>query len=68
MYKITPPSSSTSMRSPTHVELALVKKGIKSDDPPQNVDIYLISVIPPAPPPIWMKYTFWIHHVTICFT
>ena len=39
MYKITPPSSSASMRSPIHVELAPFKKGIKSDDPPQNVDI-----------------------------
>ena len=32
MYKITPPSSSASMRSPTHVEAAPFKKGIKSDD------------------------------------
>ena len=38
MYKITPPSPSASMRSPTHVELAPFKKGIKSDDPPQNMD------------------------------
>ena len=38
MYKIMPPSPSASMRSPTHVELAPFKKGIKSDDPPQNVD------------------------------
>ena len=38
MYKIMPPSPSTSMRFPTHVELAPFKKGIKSDDPPQNVD------------------------------
>ena len=39
MYKITSPSSSGSMRSPTHVELAPFKKGTKPDDPPQNVDI-----------------------------
>ena len=39
MQKITPPSPSASMRSPTHVELAPFKKGIKSDDPHQNVDI-----------------------------
>ena len=26
------------MRSPTHVDLVPFKKGIKSDDPPQNVD------------------------------
>ena len=38
MYKITPPSSSASMRSPTHVELAPFKKGTKPDDPPQDVD------------------------------
>ena len=38
MYKITQPSPSASMRSPTHVELAPFKKGIKSDDPPQNAD------------------------------
>ena len=43
MYKITPPSSSASMRSPIHVELAPFKKGIKSDDPPQNVDISHLS-------------------------
>ena len=34
-----PPPSSASMRSPIHVELAPFKRGIKSDDPPQNVDI-----------------------------
>ena len=33
-----PLSSSASMRSPIHVELALLKKDIKPDDPPQNVD------------------------------
>ena len=38
MYKITPPSPSASMRSPTYVELAVFKKGIKSDYPHQNVD------------------------------
>ena len=38
MYKITPPSSSASMRSPIHVELAPSKKGTKPDDPPQNVE------------------------------
>ena len=43
MHKITPPSSSASMRSPTHVEAAPFKKGIKSDDPPQNVDISHLS-------------------------
>ena len=43
MLKTTPPSSSVSMRSPTHVELAPFKKGIKSDDPPQNVDISHLS-------------------------
>ena len=31
------------MRSPIHVELAPFKKGIKSDDPPQNVDISHLS-------------------------
>ena len=41
MYKITHPSSSASMGSCIHVELAPFKKGIKSDDPPQNVDISL---------------------------
>ena len=38
MYKIMPPSPSASMRSPTHEELAQFKKGIKSDDPPANMD------------------------------
>ena len=44
MYMITHPSSSASMRSPIHVELSSFKKGIKSDDPPQNVDISHLSV------------------------
>ena len=43
MHKITPPSSSASMTSPIHMELAPFKKGIKSDDPPQNVDISLLN-------------------------
>ena len=43
MYKIMPTLPSASMRSPTHVELAPFKKGIKSDDPPQNVDISHLS-------------------------
>ena len=43
MYKITPRSSSASTRSPTHVEVAPFKKGIKPDDPPQNVDISHLS-------------------------
>ena len=38
MYKTMPPSPSVSMRSPTHVELAPFRKGIKSDDPPRNMD------------------------------
>ena len=32
------PSSSASVRSPIHLELALFKKGFKPDDPPQDVD------------------------------
>ena len=43
MHKITPPSSSASMRSPIHLELAPLKKAIKPDDPPQNVDISHLS-------------------------
>ena len=43
MYKITPPPSPSSMRFPIHSELAPHKKGIKSDDPPQNVDISHLS-------------------------
>ena len=43
LYKITPPSSSRSMRSPIHVELVPFKKGIKSDEPPENVDICHLS-------------------------
>ena len=43
MYMITLPSSASSMRSPTHAELDQFKKGIKSDDPPQNVDISHLS-------------------------
>ena len=38
MYKITPPSSSASMRAPIHVELARFKRSTKLDDPPQDVD------------------------------
>ena len=38
MYKITPPSSSVSMRSPINMEPTPFKKGTKPDDPPQNVD------------------------------
>ena len=38
-YKITPPPSPASMRFSFHLELAPHKKGIKSDDAPQNVDI-----------------------------
>ena len=36
--KITSPSSFASMRSPIHMELAPYKKGIKPDNPPQDVD------------------------------
>ena len=36
--KITSPSSFASMRSPIHMELAPFKKGIKPDNPPQDVD------------------------------
>ena len=43
MYKITPPSSSVSMRSPIHMEPTPFKKGIKSDDQPQNVNISHLS-------------------------
>ena len=43
MYKITHPPSSASMRSPIHMKLATFKKGIKSDDPPQNMDISHLS-------------------------
>ena len=43
MYKITPPSSSASMRSPIHLGLPSFKKGIKSYDPSQNVDISHLS-------------------------
>ena len=32
------PSSSASMRSPIHLELAPFKKGIKPDHPPQDLD------------------------------
>ena len=43
MSNFTSPPSPASMRSPIHLELALHKKGIKSDDPPQNVDIPHLS-------------------------
>ena len=43
MYKITPPSSSVSMKSPIHMEPTPFKKCTKSDDPPQNVDISHLS-------------------------
>ena len=36
MYKITHPSSS--VRSPIHMEPTSFRKGIKPDDPPQNID------------------------------
>ena len=38
MSNFTSPSSSASMRSPIHLELAPFKKSIKPDDPPQDVD------------------------------
>ena len=38
MSNFTFPSSSASMRSPIHLELASFKKGIKPEDPPQDVD------------------------------
>ena len=38
MHKVSLPSSSASMRSPIHLELAPLKKGTKPDDPPQDVD------------------------------
>ena len=44
MYKITPPSSSASMRSPIHLEPASFKKDIKPDDPPQDGDKPHLSV------------------------
>ena len=56
MYKITPPSSSASMSSPTDVEFAPFMKGFKSDDPSQNVDISHLSD-PTSTTPIWMKHT-----------
>ena len=43
MHKITPTSSSAPMRSPIHLELASLKKDIKPEDPPQNVDISHLS-------------------------
>ena len=43
--KITSPSSSASMRSPIHLELAPFNKGTKSDDPPQDMDISHLSSI-----------------------
>ena len=43
MYKITPPPSTAYMRFPIHLELAPHKKCIKSDDPPQNVDMSHLS-------------------------
>ena len=38
MSNFTFPSSSASMRSPFHLELASFKKGIKPDDPPKDVN------------------------------
>ena len=66
MHKIAPPSSSASMRSPIHVELAHSRK-VSNQMTHPKIWIYLISMIPPAPPPIWMKHTLWIPHVTIWF-
>ena len=43
MSNFTSPPSPAPMRSPIHLELAPHKKGIKSDDPPQNVDISYLS-------------------------
>ena len=43
MYKITHPPSSSSMRSPIHVELAPFKRSTKPDDPPQDVHISHLS-------------------------
>ena len=43
MHKITPPSSSVSMKSPIHMEPTPYKEDTKSDDPSQNVDISHLS-------------------------
>ena len=67
MYKITRPSSSASKRSPIHVELPHSRK-VSNQMTHLKMWMYLISMIPPAPQPIWMKHTLWIHHVTIGFT
>ena len=45
MFKLTPPSSSASMRSPIHVELAPFKRSTKPDDLPQDVDKSHLSSI-----------------------
>ena len=45
MFKITPPSSSASMSSPIHVELAPFKRSGKPDDLPQDVDKSHLSSI-----------------------
>ena len=42
--KYTSPSSSAYIRSPIHLELVPFKKGIKPDDPPQDVDKTHLSV------------------------
>ena len=44
-YKSTSPSSSASVRSTIHLELAPFKKGTKPDDPPQDVDKSHLSSI-----------------------
>ena len=43
MSNFTSPPSPASMRSPIHLELTPHKKDIKSDDPPQNMDISHLS-------------------------
>ena len=45
MYNITPASSSASMMSPIHMELASFKRHTKPDDPPQDVDKSHLSSI-----------------------
>ena len=68
MPKTTPPSSSASVKSPTHVELAPHKKNIKSDEPPQNVENSHLSDPSSTTTKLDETCPLDVHNVTICFS
>ena len=57
----------TPITVPTTIQTSVIKKGIKPIKPPKNMVTSHLKY-PISTTPIWMKYAFWIHHVTFCIT